>query len=42
LAIEPGAAFSGACSMGQKQKDAPKPAAPGAPVSGTPSSSTSK
>jgi hypothetical protein len=40
LAIEPGAAFSGACSMGQKPKDAPKPATPGAP--GTPSTPTSK
>ena len=42
LAIEPGAAFSGACSMGQKQKDAPKPAVPGAPVAGTSSTPTSK
>ena len=39
LAIEPGAAFSGACSMGQKQKEAPKvenqgsPAATATPIS---------
>ena len=30
LAIEPGAVFTGACSMGNKMKDAPKP--PVAPV----------
>ena len=39
LAIEPGAAFSGACSMGQKQKEAPKVENPGSPVaSATPNS----
>ena len=31
LAIEPGAAFTGMCSMGQKPKEAPKPNGP-APV----------
>ena len=35
LAIEPGAAFSGACSMGQKQKEAPRVENPGAPVAST-------
>lgn len=32
LAIEPGAVFTGACSMGNKMKEAPKPTA--APVAG--------
>jgi len=38
LAIEPGAAFTGMCSMGQKPKEAPKSTAP----AGTPGAETNQ